>query len=38
MLKRSAILVLAVLILCITALPAVSAQRTVLAELFGATW
>jgi len=38
MLKRSAILGLAVLALCIGALPAVSAQRTVLAEMFGATW
>jgi hypothetical protein len=37
MLKRSAILGLVVLVLCIGALPAVSAQRTVLAELFGAT-
>jgi hypothetical protein len=38
MLKRSAILGLAVLFLCIGVMPAVSAQRTVLAELFGATW
>jgi thiol-disulfide isomerase/thioredoxin len=37
MLKRSAILGLVVLVLCIGTLPAVSAQRTVLAELFGAT-
>jgi hypothetical protein len=38
MLKRSAVLWLAALVLCMGALPAVSAQRTVLAELFGATW
>jgi hypothetical protein len=38
MLKRSAILGLALLFLFAGALPAVSAQRTVLAELFGATW
>jgi hypothetical protein len=38
MLKRSAILGLVVLVLCVGTLPAVSAQRTVLAELFGATW
>ena len=38
MLKHSAILGLVVLVLCIGAVPAVSAQRTVLAELFGATW
>ena len=37
MVKRSAIIGLAVLVLCIGAVPAVSAQRTVLAELFGAT-
>ncbi len=38
MLKRSAILGLVVLSLCMGALPAASAQRAVLAELFGATW
>jgi len=38
MLKRLAILGLALMVLCIGVLPAVSAQRTVLAELFGATW
>ncbi|MCK4679693.1 hypothetical protein KAT82_01075 [bacterium] len=37
MVERSAILGLVALVLCIGALPAVSAQRTVLAELFGAT-
>lgn len=38
MLKRSAILGLVVLVLCLGALPAMSAPRTVLAELYGATW
>jgi hypothetical protein len=38
MLKRSAIIGLAVLVLCIGVVPAVAAQRAVLAEVFGATW
>jgi hypothetical protein len=38
MLRRSAILALTVVALLMSALPAVSAQRTVLAEMFGASW
>ena len=38
MMKRSAILVLAAVALLAVASPAVSAQRAVLAEMFGATW
>ena len=38
MLRRSAILLLVIAALLATALPAVSAQRTVLAEMFGASW
>lgn len=38
MLRRSAIVILAVTMFLAMALPAVSAQRAVLAEMFGATW
>ena len=38
MLRRSAILALTAVALLMSALPAVSAQRAVLAEMFGATW
>jgi hypothetical protein len=38
MLKRSAIVGLALLVLFVGVLPVAAAQRTVLAELFGATW
>jgi hypothetical protein len=38
MLRRSAVIVLAAVVLLAGALPAVSAQRTVLAEMFGASW
>ena len=38
MLRRSAIIGLVAAVLLAGALPAVSAQRVVLAELFGASW
>ena len=38
MLRRSVIIGLAVVMLLLGALPAVSAQRTVMAEIFGAAW
>jgi hypothetical protein len=38
MLRRSAFILLAAAMLLAGALPAVSAQRTVLAEMFGASW
>ncbi|MBN2566206.1 MAG: hypothetical protein JXB46_10900, partial [Candidatus Eisenbacteria bacterium] len=38
MMRRSAISGLAVAVLLVSALPAAPAQRTVLAEMFGATW
>jgi hypothetical protein len=38
MLRRSAVIVVAVALLLAGALPAISAQRTVLAEMFGASW
>jgi hypothetical protein len=38
MIRRSAIIGMALAVLLGGALPAVSAQRTVLAEMFGASW
>jgi hypothetical protein len=38
MLRRSVVLVFVAVALCVAATPAISAQRTVLAELFGASW
>jgi hypothetical protein len=38
MLRRSAFIVLLAAVFLAGALPAVSAQRTVLAEMFGASW
>ena len=38
MLRRSAIIGLALVALLVGAVPAVAAQRTVLAEMFGASW
>jgi hypothetical protein len=38
MLRRSAILALTAVALLMSALPAASAQRRVLAEMFGASW
>jgi hypothetical protein len=38
MLRRSAFIVLAAAVLLVGVLPSVSAQRTVMAEIFGASW